>query len=195
MENRALAHICRLIPCAVAVVIFGTLCGCSHQSTPPSQAVTPTPTPVAPAFNGNLTVYEIAVPNSKVQPDDNGLVPITVTVDPASRDVAREALDELAKSKQTPLPKGTSILGVKIDQSTGLATVNFSREFVDNFEGGDTREAQVLNSVLETLGQFSTIQDVQFLVGGKKIDSLGGTQDLNAPLPIVKSSSEASAGA
>jgi germination protein M len=118
-----------------------------------------------------------------------------VTVDPASRDVAREALDELAKSKQTPLPKGTSILGVKIDQSTGLATVNFSREFVDNFEGGDTREAQVLNSVLETLGQFSTIQDVQFLVGGKKIDSLGGTQDLNAPLPIVKSSSEASAGA
>ena len=78
------------------------------------------------------------------------------------------------------------MLGVSIDDKTGLATANFSPEFQQNFPAGDTQEAQVISSVLQTLGQFPNIQNVQFLVDGQKVASLGGTQDIGDPLPVIR---------
>ena len=80
----------------------------------------------------------------------------------------RQALTQLTTSQNSPLPPGTKLRDVNFDKETGLATVDFSSEFQSNFPGGDQREAQVLNAVLGTLGQFSDVQNVQFLVEGKK---------------------------
>jgi len=40
--------------------------------------------------------------------------------------------------------------------------------------------------VLSTLGQFSNIENVQFMVDGQKIAAIGGTQELDQPLPVIR---------
>ena len=91
-------------------------------------------------------------------------------------------LDESAKSG-SPLPRGTKLLSpVKV--INGVATVNFSREFVDNFSGGSTQEALTLNSIAHTLVDNSggKIRSVRILVEGETADTLGGHFDLTEPV-------------
>ena len=73
-----------------------------------------------------------------------------------------------------------------IDDTSGVASVDLSKPFVDNFKGGDKVEAAIINSVRATLGQFSNVASVQFLVEGKKISQLGGTIELTDPLPVIR---------
>jgi hypothetical protein len=169
---------------SVAILVVA---GCSHKTptvAPPVAAQTPKP------FDGHATIYELAPPGKPA--DENGLVSVPITVSPKSSDPARDAMDALIGDPHSPIPHGTKLIGLTIND--GIATVNFSKQFQDNFAGGDTREAAVLESVLQTLGQFSSIQNVQFLVEGQKISSLGGTQDLTEPLPVVKGNTETAAG-
>ncbi len=97
---------------------------------------------------------------------------------------AQTALNNLLTLPAGPLPAGTRLLSLRI--TDGLATVNFSHEFVDNFSGGDTAETRALNSVLQTLGQFPTVSRAQILVEGRAIDSLGGLLVLTDPLPVIR---------
>jgi spore germination protein GerM len=138
-----------------------------------------------------VAIYQVAT-------DDNGshlsksVLP-TVGAPGASRDaIAAGALDAMARSKRSPLPPGTRTRSVHID-GDGLATVDFNRAFHDNFPGGDEAEALTVNAVLATLGQFTGVARVQFLVEGQKIDSLGGTQSLESPLPVPQANEASSA--
>jgi spore germination protein GerM len=97
---------------------------------------------------------------------------------------AAAAIDALAKISDSPLPKDTHALSVKIIDS--IATVNLSREFKQNFTGGDLTESLALNALTATVGQFGGTQRVQILVDGKKIDSLGGHASLTEPIPVHK---------
>jgi spore germination protein GerM len=146
---------------------------------------------VTPVFDGHVMIYTVAAEGQTAQADPNGLVPVSIIVNAAGKDPAREAINALITSPHSAIPQGTKLLDIAIDPSTGVATLNFSSEFRDNFHGGDTSEAQVLNSVRETLGQFQNVQAVQFLVAGKKIDTLGGTEDLTVPLPTIRDEKEA----
>ena len=74
-----------------------------------------------------------------------------------------------------------------------MATVDLSGEFKANFKGGDSGEAVVLNALISTLGQFDSVKSVQILVDGKKIDSLGGNQALDEPLPVQAVATEGDA--
>jgi spore germination protein GerM len=80
-----------------------------------------------------------------------------------------------------PIPKGTKLLGVNVKD--GLAKVDFSREFRDNFTGGSEGEALVIGVILRTLSQFDEVKKVQFLVEGKPIESLGHAP-LSEPLDV-----------
>ena len=115
-----------------------------------------------------------------------GAVPITALPAPAP---AQEALNNLANRADGPLPSGTKLLSIRIVD--GLATADFSKDFRDNFIGGDSEETHTVNAILRTLGQFPTISRVQLLVAGKPIDSLGGLLDLSAPLPVLRPSPNA----
>ena len=91
-------------------------------------------------------------------------------------------LDESAKSG-SPLPRGTKLLSpVKV--INGVATVDFSREFLENFSGGSTQEALTLNSIAHTLVDNSggKIRSVRILVEGETADTLGGHFDLTEPV-------------
>jgi len=170
----------------VSIVGLCALSGCSpkpKQPLPPSvqqqQGQTSPPLIAPDEHPKTVTIYTIA---QNTKGDENDLVPITVPLAKAGQP-ARTALDALIEAKNSPLPKGTAVRSIKIED--GLATVDFSPQFKDNFHGSDTEEAQALNSILMTLGQFSTIQHVQILVNGAEIDTLGGHIETDSPLDVI----------
>jgi spore germination protein GerM len=98
---------------------------------------------------------------------------------------AQAALQELLSGSlptgdSRPLPPGVKLRRVYIQ--AGTAVVDFSRELVTNFRGGASAEKAAVYAVVSTLTSLPGVQRVQFLVEGKKIDSLGGHLDLSEPL-------------
>jgi len=69
------------------------------------------------------------------------------------------------------IPKGTELLSINID--SGLCTVDFSREFIDNHPGGSAGELMTLSSIVNTLTEFPEIDRVQIWVEGKSGETLG----------------------
>jgi spore germination protein GerM len=139
---------------------------------------------VVPHAPGTLFVYRVALSDSdKRQSDENDLVPVVAPVAVDSRTPMRDALLAQIEIPGSPIPKGSKIRSIRFNQASGLVTVDFSDSFVSKFSGGDTAEAQVVNSVVKTLSQFPGVQSVQFLVHGQKVASLGGTFDLSEPVP------------
>jgi spore germination protein GerM len=176
-----------------AIATSGLLAGCSHNSssTTTPVAVAPvvnhasTPTQSAQANPKHVVVYVLAskdVSNSGA-PDANGLVAMPLKQTASDNDPATAAIQALISGSNSPLPSGTRLLNLTVDHASKIATVDFSKQFQTNFQGGETHEAQSVNSVLETLGQFPDVRQVQFLVEGHKIDSLGGNVELDEPLP------------
>ena len=143
--------------------------------------IPPPVTPPGPAPR-EATIYTI----DQAHGDDNELAPLKVPIEDP-RSPARGALAALIQTSNSPIPSGTRLLSVKIAE--GVATVDFSTEFQKNFHGGDLQEAQAVNSVLMTLGQFHTVDRVQFLVDGTAIDSLGGHFELNGPVDVIRPTS------
>lgn len=114
--------------------------------------------------------------------DDNNLVAHTVRL-AHSQSPARDAIEALIHSANSPIPEGTRLRSIKVEG--GLATVDLSGEFQSHFHGSETEEAQTVNSVLRTLGQFASIDRVQFLVDGKPIDALSQLP-LSGPLDVLR---------
>ncbi|BDI32664.1 hypothetical protein CCAX7_47150 [Capsulimonas corticalis] len=166
---------------------------CNHSGPPqnttpvtnnPAPPTTAAPQgPVAPVREGY-----IYLPSADGSGDGSELVAHKVTFDKPD-DPARESLNALVAAKDTPLPAGSELRGVKIED--GLATVNFSAELKSNFHGSDTQEAQAVNSILKTLGQFPTISKVQILVDGSPVDSLGGHFEISDPLDVIRTTADA----
>lgn len=141
-----------------------------------------------PAANGRkITVYSVA----EDADGNRSLKPETVTLPGGSASTpALFALETLMNNAKSPIPEGTKLRSVKISES-GTATVDFSGELRDNFPGGDSAEALLINAVISTLGQFKSVKSVQFLVDGKKIDTLGGGQTLDEPIPVPQQNGSA----
>ncbi|MHB9038195.1 MAG: GerMN domain-containing protein [Armatimonadota bacterium] len=81
------------------------------------------------------------------------------------------------------IPQGTKLL-TPVQVSHRIATLDLSKEFEDNFSGGSTQEALVLNSLAHTLVDNSDgkIQKVKILVEGNTVETLGGHFELTDPI-------------
>lgn len=97
---------------------------------------------------------------------------------------ARAAVDELINGPSdggtAVIPAGTRLLGVNIENR--VADVNFSRDFVDNHPGGSAAERLTAYSIVNTLTEFSTIDEVRFLVEGQNIETIAGHLDTSQPV-------------
>ncbi len=173
----------------LALVGLGVWCaaGCGHHA--PRVAVqtgTPAPAPeAAPAETKPPLIPQktgIIYTVSRSGGDDNNLVPHTVRL-AHSQSPARDAVEALIHADHSPIPEGTRLRSIKVEG--GLATVDLSEEFQSHFHGSETEEAQTVNSVLRTLGQFASIDRVQFLVDGKPIDALSQLP-LSGPLDVIR---------
>ena len=140
----------------------------------PRDAKTPVEAPTT------VKVYRIAVENDQ---------PVLRAVEKevkAGTDLVAAAIRRLIEQGDNgglsnPIPKGTRLLGLKIEN--GLAAVDLSREFRDNFTGGSEAESMTIGAVLRTLSQFPEVKRVQFLIEGKPLDTLGHL-DLSGPQDV-----------
>lgn len=78
------------------------------------------------------------------------------------------------------IPQGTKIR--EIDIKNGLCRIDLSKEFKDNHWGGSSGEILTVYSLVDTLTQFDSVEQVEILVEGQRIDSLAGHMDLTAPV-------------
>jgi len=145
----------------------------------PEAPTTDTPAPLVP--QKTAVIYTV----SQSGGDDNDLVAHTVSL-AHSQSPARDALEALIHADNSPIPEGTSLRSIKV--ADGLATVDLSGEFQAHFHGSETEEAQTVNSVLRTLGQFASIDRVQFLMDGKPLDALSQLP-LSSPLDVIRPTS------
>jgi spore germination protein GerM len=140
-----------------------------EPSEPPSEepSVELSPTPGSSESPAALTM-DVVVYYLKSGTQDIYLVR-EVHALPKSDGIARAALNELISGTPTTedayrvLPSGTKILGIKIEN--GLATVEFSKEVLSANVGAEG-EGLGIDSIVNTLTEFPTIQQVAFTVEG-----------------------------
>lgn len=79
--------------------------------------------------------------------------------------------DEVEKGYMSLIPEGTKLLGARVANKT--ATLNFSENFSFNRYGVQGYLGQLMQ-IVYTATSFSTIDNVQFLIEGQKLEYLGG---------------------
>jgi spore germination protein GerM len=116
------------------------------------------------------------------------LAPVTGTTGAKGSILDKAVVALLDTSKESDvtgnlIPKGTRLLSpIKI--ANGIAQVNLSSDFVNNFSGGSDQEMLTLNSIVQTVIKNSggRASRVQIKVKGETVDSLGGHLDMTEPL-------------
>lgn len=79
------------------------------------------------------------------------------------------------------VPKDAQLLSAKVEG--GIAMLNFNTAFASGY--GTEDEQAIVNGVLASMAQFPGVSQVQFMVDGKPLDSLGNI-DLSGPQPVLK---------
>ena len=106
---------------------------------------------------------------------------------PAGLSPAEAALEELTRGQvprgcDRPLPRATKLLDVSL--SHGIATADFSKELESGFPGGSDTEGVIIYSIVNTLTSLPGIDKVQILIGGQRVNEIGGHYILGEPLPF-----------
>ncbi len=99
------------------------------------------------------------------------------------------ALGELLATNTKPgpaaelIPKGTKSLA-PVNVHDGVATINLSSQFTENFSGGSEQEALTINAIAHTLAANSggKVKSVLILVNGGSVETLGGHLELSYPI-------------
>ncbi len=111
---------------------------------------------------------------------------------PEEREVARGGkpieqviVEELIKGPRNPelsrtIPPQARLRSIRVEN--GVAYVDFSKEIQTRHWGGSAGEAMTIYSVVNSLAGVSGIEKVQFLVEGKKQESLVGHADTTEPI-------------
>jgi germination protein M len=84
------------------------------------------------------------------------------------------------KELHATIPAEAKVLSVKINE--GVASADFSQELQSKHWGGSTGEGMTLNSIANTLTELDSIDKVELLIEGKKVESLAGHMDTTVPL-------------
>ncbi len=156
--------------------------GCHHDSPAPLAPAAPPSSPAAsrPAPRDKAVVYVV---NPKATGDQDPLMPRTVALH-HSPSPARDAVNALLQSEGSPLPAGTVLRGITIDN--GVATLDFSRSPI-NETGGEGGQGDALTALARTLGQFPEIRQYQIEVKGQAVKSLGEQGALDGPMDVIRS--------
>lgn len=78
------------------------------------------------------------------------------------------------------IPAGTEIMGMSINEETGLCKVDFSKEVL-NYETEKDEEG-LIKGVIYTLTEFQAIDEVQFLIDGDIIPTLKYGTNISSPI-------------
>jgi germination protein M len=100
-------------------------------------------------------------------------------------DRVKDVLEELLKGPEelgyTPIPKGTQIIRIFLDQD-GIVYLDLSEDIRENHPGGTWGEMMTIYSLVNTVMEnFHTINGVKILIMGKEIQTLKGHIDTRYP--------------
>lgn len=90
--------------------------------------------------------------------------------------IAQYIINELIKGPESesmtaPLNSGTVLLSV--ETSNNICFVNFKANFIDKNSGSADKEKMTIYSIVDSLTELETIERVQFLMDGKKVNDFG----------------------
>lgn len=128
-------------------------------------------------------VEKITVDLYFIAPDGKKLVMESRAI-PKQEGIARSTIEELIKGPQkqenlSVFPDGTRLLDINI-KPDGRCIVDLSSELTA--VNSQHQERLMLYALVNTLCQFPTVQEVEILVNGQKVDSIAGYIDVSAPL-------------
>ncbi|MCL6471224.1 MAG: GerMN domain-containing protein [Firmicutes bacterium] len=186
-----------LIAALVALIVI-TLAGCQEASIKSSSASNNEGKPAANKEEASLNKEGVKADSAKTMPEAKTeqvtlyfsdsqaekLVAETRQI-AKTQDVAKSIMEELVKGPKDKglyptVPPDTKINAVTING--GVASVDFSRSFIDGNPGGSTGEIMAVYSVVNTLTELPGIQKVQILIDGKPVDTITGHLDTSEPL-------------
>lgn len=128
----------------------------------------------------SFTLYRAAADGSEK------LLPEKFTMTDNGKSLPENALLALVGAKpqstkyEDVIPHGTRVLSFSITPE-GTALANFSKEIVKNGQGS-YNEVMMTGAIVNTLTEFPEVKQVQILVEGKKVITLGGHLDVEDPL-------------
>ncbi len=98
--------------------------------------------------------------------------------------LARSTIEELIKGPETPenlsvFPEGTRLLDINI-KPDGRCIVDFSSQLTEI--SSEHQEKLAIYALVNTLGQFSSVQEVDILINGQKVDTIAGYVNVSAPI-------------
>ncbi|NLB88642.1 MAG: GerMN domain-containing protein [Syntrophomonadaceae bacterium] len=135
--------------------------------------------------NGDLAdnAEKITVDLYFISPDGKNLVMENRAI-VKQEGIARSTIEELIKGPQkqenlSVFPDGTRLLDINI-KPDGRCIVDLSSELTA--VSNEHQEKLMLYALVNTLGQFPTVQEVEILINGQKVDSIAGYIDVSAPL-------------
>ncbi len=97
------------------------------------------------------------------------------------QDVMEALLKGPEKLGYTPIPKGTHIMRIFLDQE-GIVYLDLSEEVRENHPGGTWGELMTIYSLVNTvMDNFHTIKGVKILIMGKETETLKGHIDTRYP--------------
>ena len=91
--------------------------------------------------------------------------------------------DELNQGYLSLIPDGTKLKSIRV--SDGIATMDFSEEFMFNTFGSEGMKTQ-LKQIIYTASEFPTVRAVQFLIDGKKVSYM--SESIYTEKPLSKDS-------
>ncbi|MEW6183192.1 MAG: GerMN domain-containing protein [Bacillota bacterium] len=113
------------------------------------------------------------------------LIPETREVAKGNQTIEEIIVDQLIEGPRNSeltgtIPDSTKLISVQVVDR--VAYVNFSKELQTKHWGGSAGETMTIYSVANSLAKIEGIDKVQFLIEGKKLESLAGHIDLTGPV-------------
>lgn len=180
-----------LLVIAVALACAWTFWG--QEETAPDAVVTPSPGPeitpestVGIAANAEAAKPDAPAVSTVVYYQDNYGYLVPVMCNMAYQDgIAKATLNMMVKSPEndmnaarlglrTVIPENTTF---DLDISDGLARIDLSKEVLDMEDAA--AESNMVTAIVQTLTEFDSVQRVEFLVGGQKVDQLTHGTDVS----------------
>ena len=164
---------------AVALLLAGGGCGSkSSGRTKPQNTNRPQSTAEPKAAKEKVTLYF-------GDKEAMYLIPEEREVATGSKPIEQAIVEELIKGPRNPelsrtIPPEAKLRSIRVEN--GVAYVDFSKEIQTKHWGGSAGEAMTIYSVVNSLAGVSGIEKVQFLVEGKKQESLVGHADTTEPI-------------
>ena len=157
-----------------------------QNPAPASSVVASEPPPLPASPNSYRLFFSRLGPDGRMEAVEvvrelpAGSTPLTATLRAL---LLGPTLQEKAQGAITLIPQGSKLLSARLKNSTAI--LSFSEEFSHNTLGNEGLLGE-LKQVVWTATQFSTVNEVQFLIGGQYRDSLG-EEGLSIAKPLGRS--------